>query len=30
MYEEFKNEKLMGDFDYVLFNEVMCVNFVII
>lgn len=26
MYEEFKNEKLMGDFDYAPFNEAMCVN----
>lgn len=26
MYEEFKNEKLMGDSDYAPFNEAMCVN----
>ncbi|GAA0378414.1 helix-turn-helix domain-containing protein [Bacillus horti] len=26
MYEEFKNKKLMGDSDYVPFNEAMCVN----
>ncbi|MBC5636727.1 helix-turn-helix transcriptional regulator [Ornithinibacillus sp. BX22] len=26
MYEEFNNEKLMGDSDYVPFNEAMCVN----
>jgi len=26
MYEEFKNQKLMGDSDYVPFNEAMCVN----
>ena len=24
MYEEFKNEKLMGDSDYAPFNEAMC------
>ncbi|WP_141537984.1 AraC family transcriptional regulator [Bacillus cereus] len=28
MYEEFKNEKLMGDSDYSPFNEAMCVNLV--
>ncbi|WP_232290940.1 AraC family transcriptional regulator [Bacillus cereus] len=26
MYEEFKNEKLMGESDYAPFNEAMCVN----
>lgn len=26
MYEEFKNKKLMGDSEYVPFNEAMCVN----
>lgn len=26
MYEAFKSKKLMGDFDYVPFNEAMCVN----
>ncbi|WP_142348079.1 helix-turn-helix domain-containing protein [Bacillus wiedmannii] len=26
MYEEFKNEKLMGDSEYAPFNEAMCVN----
>lgn len=26
MYEEFKNKRLMGDSDYVSFNEAMCVN----
>ncbi|MBS4196377.1 helix-turn-helix transcriptional regulator [Lederbergia citri] len=26
MYEEFKNKKLMGDSDYIPFNEAMCVN----
>jgi len=26
MYEEFKMKKLMGDSDYVPFNEAMCVN----
>lgn len=26
MYEEFKDQKLMGDSDYVPFNEAMCVN----
>lgn len=26
MYEEFKNKRLMGDSDYVPFNEAMCVN----
>ncbi|MGE7855369.1 AraC family transcriptional regulator [Bacillus sp. NPDC094064] len=28
MYEEFKNEKLMGESDYAPFNEAMCVNLV--
>ncbi|CAM3830474.1 hypothetical protein GCM10009865_05420 [Aeromicrobium ponti] len=26
MYEEFKNNRLMGDSDYAPFNEAMCVN----